>query len=280
MIKQHGFMVDTVNPKFDGTIESLQAYIAEMSSAVRDKSPKDNEKLWNRLMKESYGDKPSSVFKFIPCTIDWIYALDIFDMKQDQMFGFKGYSKQEQNLKYHTNARELLNWGWTWEQILPTVDFTHYRAFKGMTMYKVYQQLRTHSVPHWISHSQRYTESSHGYWYPDEYPEYLKSQGETEDLNFQSMWDYDVENSTPNKLKKFMKDTLGINRREIYALGSDMLQKRVFSGGGYLNNENDLPHLLRQRFLDPHTQLETRQWAQMLADELGITKQDLGVTDA
>ena len=262
-IQKHGFMVDTVDPQFDGTIESLQAYIANMSSAVRDKAPKSDEKLWNRLMKEAYGDKPSSVFKFIPCKLE---KLELSYLPANQLFGFFEMGE------YYTSARELLNWGWTWEKILPTVDFTHYRAFKGMTMYKVYQQLRTHTVPHWISHSQRYTESEHGYWYPYEFKAHQienYNHAHNPDKLLQESWNRTVQNYTPIQLQTLMKLELAIPRREIYALGSDMLQKRVFSGGGYLNNPNDLPHLFNQRGKDPHTQLETKQWTQMLMEELG-----------
>ena len=58
----------------------------------------------------------------------------------------------------------------------------------------------------------------------------------------------------------------GENRREIFARGVDMLQVRVATLGGYINNDNAWPWFIKQRLLDPHTQLETRQFAEKIKE--------------
>jgi hypothetical protein len=265
MKNEIGFELNEIDTSFEVTLENLQAYMAEVCSVVKDNPNgiKNNKILWDRLLKESYGNKPSSTFKFIPCKInadeeDLLTSID----GVCQIFGFikDGY--------YYTSMRELLNWGWSIDACIEVVDFTGYRAFKGKAMYKVYQQLRTHSVPAWISHSQRYTESNYGYWYPPEFIQHLKNRTSNiipkGERAIQKVWDDIVNALPPKELSIFTKDDLGIKRKEIYGLGLDMLEKRVFSFGGYLTNKNDLPHLVNQRFKDPHTQLETRLFTEML----------------
>jgi hypothetical protein len=234
--------VTLIQPPKVITLENLQKYIAECSSVVRNKEPKNAERLWDRLMKESYGGKPSRVMEYIPCKLR---DHDIVSM-YGQYFGFfnEGY--------YYTTARELLNWGFSWDKILPTVDFTHYSTVKVIAPYFIYGQLSTHNQITSVSHSNRYTESDLGYWQPNE----VKAPA--------PMWNDMVRNMSPIALEDFMKEC-GVNRREVFARGSDMLQNRIFCLGGYTNNPNAFPHFINQRMRDPHTQLETRQVTEMIS---------------
>lgn len=43
------------------TDETLKQYLADCSAVVRNAQPKDNNRLFNRLIKESYGDRASSL---------------------------------------------------------------------------------------------------------------------------------------------------------------------------------------------------------------------------
>ncbi len=47
------------------SLEDIQKYIAECASVVRDKDPKSAEKLFNRLLTESYGNKASQDVGYI-----------------------------------------------------------------------------------------------------------------------------------------------------------------------------------------------------------------------
>ena len=228
------------------SLEDLQQYIADCSSVVRDKDPKSPAKLWERLKKESIGDKASRVFEYLPCKISADYA---WDLEQSQYFGFFA------DMFYYTNARELLNWGDTIEDILGVVDFTNYRTYKCETPYFIYGQVSTHNQITSVSHSQRYAECDRGYWWPQEFIKYHEATLEG--------WNELVNHLSPPQLKNFMKNTLGIKRKEVWDRGSDMLQNRVFTLGGYINNPNAWPHFIKQR-TDLHTQLETQEFVQMI----------------
>lgn len=236
------------------TDASIKQYLADCSSVVRNKQPKDNDRLFDRLLKESYGNTASRVFEYVPCRIDMYDVPQCDDYSADQevtqYFGFflRDY--------YYTNARELFNWGWKWEDILKCIDFTHYRTVKVIAPYFIYGQLSTHTQITSVSHSARYTESNLGYWCPPE----IKSE--------QAEWNDFVENVSPKTLETVMKES-GVNRREVSARGKDMLQNRIYTLGGYINNPNAFPHFINQRMRDAHTQLETRQVAELIAKEIG-----------
>jgi len=249
------FKVEKIVP--EGTSKKdLEDYIAELSSVVRDKSPKSAEKLFKRLLTESVGDKASRVLEYIPCTISSITS-DMFEEIQ-QFFGFFSDSK------YHTNARELLNWGWEMKDVLKTVDFTNYAVFKCETPYFIYGQVSTHNQLTTVSHSQRYAECDRGFWMPPEVGGYLNTVRLM--IDPQDHWDNLCENAKPSNLTTFMK-SCGVVRKEIFSRGRDMLQNRVFVIGGYTNNPNAWGHFLEQR-LDKHTQLETREFAMMLDEQI------------
>lgn len=242
------------------TDESIRQYLADCSSVVRNKQPKDNDRLFERLRKESYGDRASRVFEFVPCRISGDEFYDTF-ADVSQFFGFFNHAQQT----YHTNARELLNVGVKWERVLELIDFTHYRAVKCTAPYFIYGQVSTHTQITSVSHSNRYTESDLGYWMPDEFTKWCKPAGITKEVGH---WNWCVENYDKLELQAFMKDVLCINRREVYARGADMLQYRVFCLGGYLNNPNAWPHFINQRLRDLHTQKETRELAAMIEEAI------------
>jgi len=227
------------------TKKALQEYLAECVSVVRDKEPKSAEKLWDRLLKESVGGKPSRVFEYIPCTLPSIDYMGSFGFDLMQAFGFVTTDG-----KYHTNARELLNVGCSIKEILQYTDFTNYVAFKCETPYFIYGQVSTHTQLTTVSHSQRYADCDRGFWKP---PEVGMSQDE---------WDKGIDHRWRRwELRKVMKDA-GITRKEVFDRGSDMLQNRVFTIGGYTNNPNAWSHFIKQR-LDNHTQLETREFVKL-----------------
>ena len=249
--------VEQIIPK-SNSLEDLQEYIAECASVVRDKSPKSAEKLWNRLLKESFGGTASRVLEYVPCAvvIPFQNLLDKY-YYVNQFFGFELIINEQ--AVYHTTMRELLNWGWTVEECLETVDFTHYRAFKCETPYFMYGQLRTHNQITSVSHSQRYGTCDRGYWMP---PELASTY---DGIRFD--WNEEVESCSPNNLKLIMK-THGIARKEVWDRGADMLQNRVFTLGGYIQ-PNGWTHFLDQR-LDSHTQKETRDFTQLIKDIIDV----------
>ena len=236
--------VEQIVPKSTSK-KDLEEYIAELSSVVRDKSPKSAEKLFKRLLTESVGDKASRVLEYIPCKIK---DLDVPSDRKviNQYFGFF------LEFDYYTNARELLNWGWNMKDVLKTVDFTHYAVFKCETPYFIYGQVSTHNQLTTVSHSQRYADCDRGYWCPPEIAKNFKAE----------FWNNLCVNAKPSNLQSFMRDA-GITRKEVLDRGRDMLQNRVFVIGGYTNNPNAWGHFLEQR-LDKHTQLETREFVELL----------------
>ncbi len=234
-------MIEELKPK-SNSLADLQDYISDCSSVVRDKQPKSSAKLWDRLLVESVGDKPSRVFEYIPCAIE----LKKRSKKASQLFGFK------KGKLYYTNARELFMWGWTLDQVLEHVTFTNYKVFKCQVPYFIYGQISTHNQLTTVSHSQRYSECDRGYWKP---PEVSMKQDQ---------WDIVVSTrARPKELQDVMKNS-GIVRKEVWDRGRDMLQNRVFTIGGFTNNPNAWEHFLLQR-TDNHTQYETRQFVEELS---------------
>jgi hypothetical protein len=103
---------------------------------------------------------------------------------------------------------------------------------------------------------------------PPEYLKYKKSQNpDCNTQTIQGFWDSKVQYSSPIERRGFMR-RIGVTCREVYARGSDMLQYREFTLGGYLNNPNAWPHFINQRARDPHTQLEMRELATMIEEVL------------
>ena len=240
-------MIRVIEPQ--GTsLEELQAYLADIVSVVRDKTPKNNAKLWDRLLTESYGGTASRVFECIPCKIT---KFELDRVIKSQLFGFMEHTF------YYTNARELLNWGWSVEEVIKVVDFTNYKCVQCEAPYFIYGQLSTHTQITSISHSQRFAECDRGYWKPKEV------------IMSQEAWNLGVEhNWTRDELREKMKSS-GVTRREVFERGSDMLQNRVFTLGGYTSNPNAWQHFIAQR-TDNHTQLETREFVKELQGYIGI----------
>lgn len=243
--------VELVEIPTEITDASIKQYLADCSSVVRNKQPKDNDRLFDRLLKESYGAKPSRVFEYIPCVVDSHIAFEELSFKDPtQLFGFIHEGG------YHTTARELLNWGWSWDDILMYVDFTHYKTVKVEAPYFLYGQASTHNQITSVSHSNRYTEADLGYWKPPEL-----------DAISQEAWNDTVKSVSPTSLQEMMKQ-FGVTRREVFARGADMLANRVYTLGGYTNNPNAWEHFINQRALDKHTQLEMRILAQMIKETI------------
>ena len=252
--------VELIEIPSEVTEASIKQYLADCSSVVRIKQPKDNDRLYDRLLKESYGNKPSRVFEFLPCVI----SNRIVARAVNQYFGFRLGDM------YHTTARELLNWGWRLEDVIAVVNFTDYRAVKVEAPYFLYGQASTHNQVTSVSHSNRYTEADLGYWFPPEYKEYYFTDDyadRTEEECAQS-WNDFVETTSLRDLQDFMKRELGIKRREVYARGVDMLQNRVYTLGAFTNNPNAWEHFVNQRLVDKHTQLEMRELTQLIKDKI------------
>lgn len=241
------FNIEKINPK-STDIYDLYDYIAECASVVRDKTPKSAEKLFNRLLTESYGETASRVLEYLPCKIGLNEADDLYD-GVNQTFGFVDGEI------YYTNARELLNLGMPLDKVLSFVDFENYAVFKIEAPYFIYGQVSTHNQLTTVSHSQRFSECDRGFWKPEEFSAIDAVT-----------WNSFVTGSSPNSLKNTMKD-FGVKRREVFERGADMLQMRVFTIGGYTNNPNAWRHFIEQR-TDKHTQLETRVLAEQIKELL------------
>ena len=241
--------VELIEPPEEITIESLAEYLSKCTSVVRDKEINHPEKLWNRLLVEAYDNEPSRPFEFIPCKIDRNDAIRMVKFDHtDQLFGlFHGAF-------YYTNMRELLNLGYDLDEVISYIDFNNYRVLKCVTPYFLYGQYSTHTQLTTVSHSNRFAKADRGYWKPKEMFQYS-----------QVAWNIYVENVSTKKLQKNMKDA-GIKRREIFARGSDMLQYRSFTIGGYLNNKNAWGWFFNQRILDTHAQKEAKEFAQLMKD--------------
>ncbi len=251
-----------IQPMQENTREELDRYLADVCQVVRDKDIKNPHALTDRLLKESYGNKPSSVFAFVPCVVNGNEA-NVFlgDRDFTQPFGF--FEKNTAN--YHTNLRELLNLGLDFEYALTFVNFTHYKAFTARVPYFVYQQIRTHAQVQFLSHSARYSEVDYGYFMPDEVKTDYDNRYELSDEWKLEQWNNIVECvETPKSLKKYMKKA-GVKRKEIYNRGADMLKIRPFSIGFNTLNPNSWEHFYSQRALDSHTQLECRTFVKELA---------------
>ena len=248
---------------YNYSIEDIKQYIADCSSVVRNKQPKDNDRLFDRLLKESYGDRPSRVLEYIPVLLNGQAVIEMVGTDNIQLFGFFKFGN------YYTNFREVGNWGWKLEETLSYIDFTHYKAVRVTAPYFVYSQISTHCEITSVSHSNRYTASGMGYWHPEEFTVYKRKQDcKITDEQLGELWGTRVENTSPVNLEAFMKDTLKIKRREIFARGRDMLQYRSSTLGGYTNNPNAWPHFLHQRGDDLHTQMETRRIAMMIREAI------------
>jgi len=241
--------VTQVQPPKDTSIEDLHAYLAACASVVRNKDPKDNSKLWERLLVESYGNTPSRMFEFIPCKV----LLRDISYTKDQLFGFT----DEERRWYYTNLREVLTYDaanndYGILNIPHCIDFTDYFVVKITAPFFIYSHLSTHTQITSVSHSARYTAADLGYYKPEEV------------LMGQEEWDAYVKCNSPIALEAYMK-SCGIIRREIFARGADMLAYRPFTLGGYISNPNAWPHFINQRTKDPHTQKETRIVAEEIA---------------
>jgi len=255
------YKIVPIKPMNENTRDELDRYLADVCFVVRNKDIKHPHSLTKRLLKESYGDKPSSVFSFVPCTVDKEIA-EYQITKKRFMFCF-GFAHNASHY-YRTNLRELLSWDWSLDEALKHIDFTYYKAFTAVAPYMTYGQIRTHSQIQFLSHSARYSDVDYGYFMPNEVLELLtKVKLSTNTEEAQNSWNQKVQNVSPNELTSFMKDC-GIKRKEIYNRGSDSLKIRPFSIGLNILNPNASEHFFNQRKKDEHTQLETRMFAEEL----------------
>jgi len=232
--------------------DDIQEYLADCVQVVRGKEPKNLEKLYNRLLTESIGDMPSRVFEYIPIVIPYSkinkQVLAKTDTEYTQVFGAFKYVEGVQHL--YTNARYLLSIGVPMGEIEPYINFKDYKVFRCTTPYFIYGQVSTHTQLTTVSHSQRYSKSNLGYWKPKE-------------ISYtQDVWNEIVVTSSKENLVEIMKN-LGVVRKEVYDRGTDMLQYRSFTIGGYTNVPTAWKHFIAQR-TDSHTQKET----QILATQL------------
>jgi hypothetical protein len=242
--------IKQIEPMKENTREELDRYLADVSGVVRDTTIKNPNKLTNRLLKESYGDKASSVFHFVPVTMDAQSVLKILETRD--MFQYFGFFKEG---KYYTNMRELLMWGASVDEAIVNVDFTHYKAFTALVPNFVYAQIRTHTQVNFLQQSNRYVSVDYGYFMPDEV-----------DMS-QVEWVGVVDYSNPLGLVNFMKKS-GVKRTEIFNRGKDSLQIRPFSIGLNTLNPHSAEHFFNQRAKDLHTQEETREFATALMQEV------------
>ena len=260
------YMVKDV--KYDGDIAE---YLAKVTQVVYDKDEPSSypDRLLTRLAKESYGDTASHVLSFVPCILkggDYDYFNTLKENTSPIILDYYGYeaitptAPNEQETIYVTSARELLNVGFSIEQVAKVVDFSYFRTVTMVMPNFAYAQLRTHSKVVMLQQSNRYTTSKYGYWYPPEFADYYLSNSNVSryEMTSQEYWDNMVEHSTPTELTAFMKDELGV-KREVYSRGRDMLQIRVCSLGFDMLNPNSYQHFINERMRSSHTQQATRE---------------------
>ena len=256
-----------VKPMAENTREELDRYLADICSVVRDKNVKNPHSLTDRLLKESYGGKSSSVLAFVPC----IVKKDIVKpfSRQNRFMQTFGFIDLETQL-FHTNLREVLNLGIELDEALQYVDFTHYKAFKARVPNFTYSQLRTHTQVNFLQQSNRYVATDYGYFMPDEVSDYfwsLPAKQRSRNGGLKAWWNTKVKNTSPAKLIDFMR-RVGVKRKEIYNRGADSLKIRPCSIGFNLLNPNSWQHFKNQRMNDSHTQLECRIFMKELAKKV------------
>ena len=242
--------IERIYPPNEINKESIADYLAKCGSVVRGKMPKDNMKLFNRLSTEAYGNTASRMMEYVPITID----KNMIYNKANKLFGFYG----EFN-KYHTNLRELMNWGCSWHMLEEYIDFSNYFVIKVNIPYFIIAQIQTHTQITSVMHSKRYTSGVYDFWCPPEFFKWSKV------MHKQKYWNEIILKSSPIELKKFMKDELGIKRLEIYNRGKDSLQYREITLGGSRLNPNAWDWFFNQR-LDSHTQKETIEAVKLIKE--------------
>lgn len=236
--------------------QSIYEYIAKCSSVVRDKEPANPERLWNRLWEESYGNLRSRVLEYVPVTL----VKGEMNHKAEKLYGYMNHTTGQ----YRTSMREVGNWGKSLDEAIEAglVNFNGYKAFTVMAPRFVYNQLQTHNNVTSVCFSARYSDNHMGYWYPEEFAAFTEHYKSTQEL-----WNAIVENYSPKEIRNFMKNELGIKRKEVYSRGADSLEYVKFTLGGYTDVEESWKHFVNQR-LDAHTQKETREVAKMISDKL------------
>jgi len=254
--------VELIQQPDEANEAAVKQYIADCVSVVRNKKPKNNDRLFDRLMKESAGNRPSRVLEFVPCNTDIVPLFN--SLKTGDTCELNGFVDHKNEL-YYTNAREIINWGLdcgfdkylSFDRALDCVDFENYAAVRVTAPRFVYNQLQTHTKITSVCFSARYGDNDLGYFKPYE----------VDMIN--EKWNKVVASSAPDPLKITMKFH-GVKRKEIYNRGADSLQYVVFTLGGYTNSSSGWQHFKKQRVDDPHTQKETRQVAKMICDEIGV----------
>jgi len=248
-MKNYVGSIELVQPPVEITEESLANYIASLVDVVYAKEVKNPMKRFKALQTEAYANTASHVMSFIPVIFGSEHIKSICNLSDIQNgltiqnFGFF------QNNQYFTNMREMLNLEWTVKELLPFVDFTHYKVFKCKAPRFSYNHCRTHSQMTMVSFSARYSDNKNGYFKPFE-------------INCtQAEWDHIVENTSPIDLLLYMKNN-GITRKEVYTRGKDSLQMVDFSIGGYTNSPYAWKWFINQRS-DNHTQEETKNFVKM-----------------
>ncbi len=237
------YKINKIEPMAKNTKEELYRYLADVATVVKDEEIKNPEKLFERLSKESFGNKGSSVLAFVPI----ILGLELNDFNFLRNTGFRQLFGFFKDGKYHTNLREILNNGYSLDEAIELIDFTYYKTFTAVVPNFVYAQNRTHGQVQALQQSNRRSRSKYGYYKPSEV-----------DMT-NEQWNVRVRNSTPNNLEEFLRVGCGIKRQELYARGADMLEIRKFSIGVNTLNPNSWEHLKGERTASG-TQKETREF--------------------
>jgi hypothetical protein len=237
-------MVFKIEPPAEITANSIKEYIGKCTSQVRGVLPRNNDKLFKRLCTEAYGDTASRVLEYVPIVIP-IERVNVYDFNKKFSFYKNG--------NYYTNLRNMINCKHKLEDVIHLIDFTEHRVIRVVAPLFVVNQMITHTQITSVMHSNRYTQSNYGYWYPKEFEGFYIGNG-----NLQDAWKSIVRSTDPDNLESFIKHTLGVKRREVHARGSDMLEFREVVLGGYKNYPLAWEWFINQRTKDKHTQLETR----------------------
>jgi len=261
------YTITKITPPKEITKLSVAEYLAEVARVVYNRKEPSSKplNLLQRLMKESYGDTPSNLLSFVPCTLP--AYIEGLRLDRGKLFGyfFGGM--------YRTSLRELLIPLDGIEEWLKYIDFDKYEVYHAEVPYFIYQQIRTHTQIQFVSHSARFTDVNLGYWYPEEWVSYFDdvvNERKTDkrliiEYGTEDAWSHFVENNSPADLERFMREVLQVKDRGVYSRGIDMLRIRPFTIGLDTVSPYAYQHFVNER-TTKHTQTQTREFVEQLKE--------------
>ena len=78
---------------------------------------------------------PPRIKEMLPCVVEGIDAINEIDFNDGRLSGFF------KNGMYHTSARELEAWGWSFQEILDALSFSHWHTLKVTAPKHIYESV-------------------------------------------------------------------------------------------------------------------------------------------